>query len=62
VPEAQALAFAFGYHFGGWVPITAIGLWYAWKLGLSLGDVGSAEERVERDTTEVVEASRPIET
>jgi len=66
VPEAQALAFAFGYHFGGWVPITAIGLWYAWKLGLSLGDVGSAEERVERaverDTTEVVEASRPVET
>jgi hypothetical protein len=66
VPEAQSLAFAFGYHFGGWVPITAIGLWYAWKLGLSLGEVGSAEERVERavesDTTEVVEASQPVET
>jgi hypothetical protein len=66
VPEAQSLAFAFGYHFGGWVPITAIGLWYAWKLGLSLGDVGAAEERVERaveaDTTAVVEASRPGET
>jgi uncharacterized protein (TIRG00374 family) len=62
VPEAQALAFAFGYHFGGWIPITAIGLWYAWKLGLSLGDVGSADERVEHATTEVVEASRPAET
>jgi len=48
VPEAQSLAFAFGYHFGGWVPITLIGLWYAWKLGLSLGEVGTAEERVER--------------
>lgn len=48
VPEAQSLAFAFGYHFGGWVPITLIGLWYAWKLGISIGDVGAAEERVER--------------
>ena len=47
VPEAQSLAFAFGYHFGGWIPITAIGLWYAWKLGISLGEVGAAEERVE---------------
>jgi glycosyltransferase 2 family protein len=47
VPEAQSLAFAFGYHFGGWVPITLIGLWYAWKLGISIGDVGAAEERVE---------------
>jgi uncharacterized membrane protein YbhN (UPF0104 family) len=47
VPEAQSLAFAFGYHFGGWIPITAIGLWYAWKLGLSLGEVGHADERVE---------------
>jgi uncharacterized protein (TIRG00374 family) len=48
VPEAQSLAFAFGYHFGGWVPITAIGLWYVGKLGLSLGEVGAADERVER--------------
>ena len=47
VNEAQSLAFAFGYHFGGWIPITFIGLWYAWKLGFSLGEVGAAEERVE---------------
>lgn len=47
VETSQSLAFAFGYHFGGWVPITLIGLYYAWALGLTLGDVGSAEERVE---------------
>lgn len=41
VSDPQALAFAFAYHFGGWIPITAIGLWYAGKLGLSLGDMGS---------------------
>jgi hypothetical protein len=53
VPEAQSLAFAFGYHFGGWVPITAIGLWYAWRLGLSLGEMSSAEERVEEEVERV---------
>jgi len=49
VSQAQSLAFAFGYHFGGWFPITAIGFWYAWKLGFSLRDVGGAEDEVERE-------------
>lgn len=44
-----SLAFAFGYWFAGWVPITAIGLWYAWKLGLSLSQVSHAEDRVEEE-------------
>ncbi len=52
VSEAQSLAFAFGFHFGGWVPITLIGLWYAGRLGFSLGDVGSAEDRVGREVEE----------
>ena len=39
VSDPQALAFAFAYHFGGWIPITAIGLWYAWKLGLRVEDM-----------------------
>lgn len=43
VSDAQALAFAFAYHFGGWVPITAIGLWYTWKLGLSVGDISGQD-------------------
>lgn len=46
VAETESLAFAFAYHFGGWIPITAIGLWYAWKLGLSLGEVGHADEQL----------------
>ncbi len=54
-PSDDVLAFAFGYHFGGWVPITAIGLYYAWKLGLSLGEMEAAEEVVE----EAVEARHP---
>jgi uncharacterized protein (TIRG00374 family) len=55
VDTANSLAFAFGYHFGGWIPITAIGLYYAWRLGLSLGEVGSAEEKVEDE----IESTRP---
>lgn len=55
VPLAQALAFGFAYNIGTWIPITAIGLGYAWKLGMSLTDVGSAEERVET----AVEAAHP---
>ncbi len=43
----RSVAFAFGYYIGGWIPITVIGLWYAWRLGLSYGEVEQAEERVE---------------
>ena len=44
VSEAASLAFAFGYHFGGWIPITLIGLRYAWKLGFSFGEMGTREK------------------
>jgi uncharacterized protein (TIRG00374 family) len=56
VADPEALAFAFGYHFGGWIPITAIGLWYAWKLGLSIGDVGAAEDQLEKEAQRASEA------
>jgi len=45
VPDAQSLAFAYGYHLGGFIPVTVIGLYYAGKIGLSLEDVGSSAER-----------------
>lgn len=47
VDPTKALAFAFGFWAGGWFPITLIGLYYAWRLGLSLGDVGRVERQVE---------------
>jgi len=52
VGESATLAFAFGYHLGGFIPVTLIGLWYAGQLGLSFGELGRAEEAVE----EVLEA------
>lgn len=36
VPETQALAFATGYHLAGFLPITALGLYYAWRLNISV--------------------------
>lgn len=45
--EIATLAFAYGYHLGGFIPVTLIGLWYANQLGLSLGDVRESEAKVE---------------
>ena len=52
VPPASTLAFAFGFHLGGFFPVTFIGLYYAWRLGLSLKDVEQAEELVEEAVEE----------
>ena len=49
VGEGATLAFAFGYHLGGFIPVTAIGLFYVWKLGLTMRDVGRSEELVEQE-------------
>ena len=56
VSEPSALAFAFGYHLGGFIPVTVIGLYYAGKMGLSLKDMGSSETRVEA----AVERDSPV--
>jgi glycosyltransferase 2 family protein len=50
--EGATLAFAFGYHLGGFIPVTLIGLWYAGQLGLSFGQLGRAEEVVEEKLDE----------
>lgn len=47
--EGATLAFAFGYHLGGFIPVTLIGLWYAGQLGLSFGELGRAEKVVEEE-------------
>lgn len=55
VPDASSLAFAFGYHMSGFIPVTLIGLFYASRIGLSLKDVGKSETVVE----EAVERAHP---
>lgn len=43
VPAGQAVSFAVGFHLGGFVPVTLLGLFYASRLGLSWREMGSAE-------------------
>jgi len=49
VDSADSLAFAFGYHFGSWIPITLIGLYYTWTLGFSFGQARSSNSDRSRD-------------
>jgi uncharacterized membrane protein YbhN (UPF0104 family) len=45
IGEAKALAFATSYHLGGFVPITVLGLYYAWRLQISLTEAGGKDGR-----------------
>lgn len=47
VPPGQAISFAIGFHLGGFIPVTVIGLWYLWRLNLRWSDVEGSEEAVE---------------
>jgi len=47
IVEQKSVAYAISFHLGGFIPVTLIGLYYAWRLGLSLADVERSEERVE---------------
>ncbi|HUG42159.1 MAG TPA: lysylphosphatidylglycerol synthase transmembrane domain-containing protein [Longimicrobiales bacterium] len=47
VESSPAVAFALGFHIAGFIPITALGLYYVWRLGLSWRDVEESEEAVE---------------
>ena len=58
IETERVLAFAIGFHLGGFIPVTLMGLYFAWRLGISLKEVGSSEEVVE----EAVEATLPSET
>ena len=60
VPPASSLAFAFGYHLGGFIPVTLIGLYYAGQIGLSLRDVGASGERVEEAVEREIPAARVL--
>lgn len=44
---AKALAFSVGFYISAFIPVTLIGLFYAYRLGLTLSRVASTEEEVE---------------
>ena len=43
VAAPATLAFAFGYHLGGFFPITIIGFYYAWSMGFTVADMKVTE-------------------
>jgi uncharacterized protein (TIRG00374 family) len=47
VDETRAAAYAISFHLAGFIPVTLIGLYYAWRLGLSMGEAKASEEMVE---------------
>lgn len=58
IPEEKAVSFALGFHIGGFIPVTLIGLYYAWRLGISIREVEESEAAVES----AVERELPDET
>jgi hypothetical protein len=54
VAHDKAISFAIGFHLAGFVPVTVIGLFYAWRLGISLREVESSEEAVEEAVEQVM--------
>lgn len=51
-------AFAASYHLAGFIPVTLIGLFYAWRLRITLADAAESEEDVE-DAVEEVTGQKP---
>jgi glycosyltransferase 2 family protein len=50
-------AFAIGFHLAGFIPVTLMGLYYAWRTGLTVGEITTSEEVVE----EAVEEAVPVQ-
>jgi uncharacterized protein (TIRG00374 family) len=55
VSNAQAVSFAVGFHIGGWLTVTALGAFYAARLGIRMRDLTRSDEQVEA----AVEANHP---
>jgi glycosyltransferase 2 family protein len=45
--ESKAIGFAIGVHVLTFIPVTVMGLYYAWRMGFSLRRMSQAEEAVE---------------
>jgi glycosyltransferase 2 family protein len=47
LPSAPAVAFATGFHLAGFIPVTLIGLWFAWSTDFSFRRAPELEDVVE---------------
>ena len=51
----QAAAFAVAFHIAAFIPVTTMGLYYAWRMGISMREAAASEEIVEEAVEEEVE-------
>lgn len=47
VAPERAVPFAIGYHIAGFIPVTLIGIYYVWRLGLSWSDFRRSDDAIE---------------
>jgi uncharacterized protein (TIRG00374 family) len=60
VSTDQAISFAIGFHIGGYIPVTVMGLYYVWRLGISWKEVGAGEQAVEEAVEAQIPAAREL--
>ncbi len=56
----QTISFAIGFHLGGYIPVTLMGMYYVWRLGISWKEVGAGEETVEETVEQQLPGAREI--
>ncbi|HWK88672.1 MAG TPA: lysylphosphatidylglycerol synthase domain-containing protein, partial [Longimicrobium sp.] len=49
VAREQAATFAIGFHLGGWLTVTGLGLYYALRLNLRWSELSRGEGKLERE-------------
>lgn len=54
ISAGKAISFAIGFHIGGFIPVTLIGMWYVWRMEIRWSEMERSdtvvEEEVEHDT------------
>lgn len=61
VSSAKAVSFAMGFHIGGFIPVTLLGIYYVWRSGLSWGEVRRSDQAAEAMAPPEVGTDRPAE-
>ncbi len=59
VSAEKAVSFAVGYHLGGFLPVTAMGIYYVWRLKLSWREVRHSDEIAEEAAGAAARRSAP---
>ncbi len=60
VDPNRAFSYAIGFHIAGYVPVTVMGLYYTWRLGISWKEVGGGEQAVAETVEQEIPAAREI--